>query len=248
VLSLLYVGSFGSFIGFSFALPLVIKTSFPTFLAHHPFLATYLAGLGLLGALLGSLSRPVGGLLADRVGGARVTLGSFLGMAGLVGVAIAAVQARSFAGFLSSFCGLFVLAGVANGSTYKLIPTVFAAPAGAAEALRVELKRRAAAVIGIIGAVGALGGVGVQVVIRQASLVVSGLEANARTPALKAAIAAAHGAWSVPALWTFLASYAVLGCLTGAVYIRRPARAGNLSVADARTGAGDLAVAGAGSS
>ncbi|MGI8751168.1 MAG: MFS transporter [Acidimicrobiales bacterium] len=44
VLSFLYIGTFGSFIGYSFALPLVIKNSFPTFLAHHSFVATYLAG------------------------------------------------------------------------------------------------------------------------------------------------------------------------------------------------------------
>ena len=252
VLSLLYIGSFGSFIGFSFALPLVIKTSFPTFLAHHPFIATYLAGLGFMGALLGSLARPVGGLMADRVGGARVTLASFLGMSGLVGVAIAAVETHDFAWFLTSFCALFVLAGVANGSTYKLIPTVFIAPNGATEALRFELKRRTAAVIGVIGAIGALGGVGVQVVIRQASLVVSDLEAKAKTPALKAAIATAHAAWSVPALWTFLASYSVLAAVTWAVYVRRAVRIVDLTdpVGPQVPGqlAADLAVTGASSS
>ncbi len=57
IMSFLYIGTFGSFIGFSFALPLVIKTTFPEFLADHPFIATYLAGLGFVGALIGSLSR-----------------------------------------------------------------------------------------------------------------------------------------------------------------------------------------------
>ena len=79
VMSFLYIGTFGSFIGYSFALPLVIKTTFPEFLAEHPFIATYLAGLGFVGALIGSLSRPLGGWLADRIGGARVTLGVFIG-------------------------------------------------------------------------------------------------------------------------------------------------------------------------
>ena len=74
VMSFLYIGTFGSFIGFSFALPLVIKNTFPEFLAGHPFIATYLAGLGFVGALIGSIARPLGGWVADKVGGARVTL------------------------------------------------------------------------------------------------------------------------------------------------------------------------------
>src|SRR4029079_9591804 len=79
-MSILYIGTFGSFIGYSFALPLVIKNTFPEFLAKHPFIATYLAGLAFVGALVGSVSRPLGGWLADRVGGARVTFAVFLGM------------------------------------------------------------------------------------------------------------------------------------------------------------------------
>jgi MFS transporter, NNP family, nitrate/nitrite transporter len=60
IISLLYIGTFGSFIGFSFALPVVIKNTFPSFLAQHPFIATYLGGLGFVGALIGSLARPPG--------------------------------------------------------------------------------------------------------------------------------------------------------------------------------------------
>src|SRR5205823_7705521 len=81
IMSFLYIGTFGSFIGFSFALPLVIKTTFPEFLAGHPFIATYLAGLGFVAALIGSLSGPVGGWLADRIGGAAGTPAAFLGLA-----------------------------------------------------------------------------------------------------------------------------------------------------------------------
>ena len=44
IMSLLYIGTFGSFIGYAFALPLVIKNTFPEFLGAHPFIATYLAG------------------------------------------------------------------------------------------------------------------------------------------------------------------------------------------------------------
>src|SRR4029079_14978125 len=99
VMSFLYIGTFGSFIGYSFALPLVIKNTFPEFLAHHVFIATYLAGLGFVGALVGSVARPFGGWLSDRIGGARVTFGVFLGMGAATLVAIAAVNHRSFLAF-----------------------------------------------------------------------------------------------------------------------------------------------------
>src|SRR4051812_9818155 len=126
VMSFLYIGTFGSFIGFSFALPLVIKNTFPEFLGGHPFIATYLAGLGFVGALIGSLSRPLGGWLSDNLGGARVTLVVFLGMAVATFAAITGVQHRSFATFFGSYMVVFLLSGIGNGSTYKMIPSIFA--------------------------------------------------------------------------------------------------------------------------
>ena len=220
IMSLLYIGTFGSFIGFSFALPLVIKNTFPEFLAAHPFIATYLAGLGFVGALLGSLARPVGGWLADRIGGARVTLTVFVGMAAFTAGAIYGVQHRSFAIFFGAFMVIFLLSGMGNGSTYKMIPSIFAA-LGRAQggAVATEFKRRAAAVIGIAGAIGAFGGVLIQVAFRQASLKVSALVKAAKTPAAKVAVAASHAAWSVPALWVFLASYVVLAAVTWVAYV-----------------------------
>src|SRR5205085_1775064 len=143
LMSLLYIGTFGSFIGFSFVLPLVIKNTFPEFLAHHAFIATYLAGLGFVGALIGSVARPLGGWLSDRVGGAPVTFGVFAGMAVATGAAIAGVNAHSFPLFFGAFMAVFLLAGMGNGSTYRMIPAIFAA-LGVPEA-----KRQAAAVIGI---------------------------------------------------------------------------------------------------
>jgi NNP family nitrate/nitrite transporter-like MFS transporter len=228
VMSFLYIGTFGSFIGFSFALPLVIKNTFPEFLASHPFIATYLAGLGFVGALIGSLARPLGGQLADRVGGARVTFAVFLGMALFTALAIAGVSNRSFATFFGSYMAVFLLAGIGNGSTYKMIPSIFA-HIGATDAIErgddpasvlVESKRRAAAVIGIAGAIGAFGGVLIQVVLRQSSLAVSAAVKAAPTPAAKIAVAAAHADWSVPALWVFLGSYVVFAGVTWFVYLR----------------------------
>lgn len=227
VISVLYVGTFGSFIGFSFAMPLVIKNTFPAFLAGHPFIATYLAGLGFLGALVGSLSRPLGGWLADRFGGARVTVTAFLTMAVATGAAISAIERLSFGGFLGAYLLLFLVTGAGNGSTYKMIPAVFRPPAGSATpAETAGFKRQAAAVLGIAGAVGALGGALIQLALRQSSLQVSHLVQVAATPAERAAVASAHAAWSVPALAVFLGSYLVLAGVAWAVYGRRTAEAG----------------------
>jgi len=228
IMSFLYIGTFGSFIGFSFALPLVIKNTFPEFLAGHPFIATYLAGLGFIGALIGSLARPFGGWLADKVSGARVTMFVFLGMALFTAMAIRGVQSRSFGIFFGSFMGVFFLSGLGNGSTYKMIPSIFSvigrkeAEASGADVkvAAVECKRRAAAVIGIAGAIGAFGGVLIQVVLRQSSLHVSELVKAAKTPAAKVAVAAANATWSVPALWVFLGSYVVFAAVTWFVYLR----------------------------
>jgi NNP family nitrate/nitrite transporter-like MFS transporter len=228
VMSLLYIGTFGSFIGYSFALPLVIKNTFPEFLARHPFIATYLAGLGFTGALIGSMARPFGGWLSDRLGGARVTLGCFMGMSAFTLTAIAGVQNHSFALFFGSFMVIFLLAGMGNGSTYRMIPCIFAA-LGRREAeekgldpktTQVPFKRQAAAVIGIAGAIGAFGGFLIQVVFRQASLGVGALVKAAESPAEKLAVAQANADWSVSALWVFLAAYVVFAAMTWFFYLR----------------------------
>jgi len=238
IMSFLYIGTFGSFIGFSFTLPLVIKNTFPEFLAGHPFIATYLAGLGFVGALIGSVSRPLGGWLSDKVGGSRVTLGVFLGMAVATGGAISGVQQRSFPLFFGSYMVIFLLAGMGNGSTYKMIPSIFALLGRRETAAKdlepkstaVEFKRRAAAVIGIAGAIGAFGGFLIQVILRQASLEVSALVKAAKTPAEKVAVAASHADWSVPALWVFLISYLVFAAVTWAFYLRKTASFSQASV------------------
>jgi MFS transporter, NNP family, nitrate/nitrite transporter len=228
VMSILYIGTFGSFIGYSFALPLVVKNTFPEFLAAHPFIATYLAGLGFVGALIGSVSRPFGGWLSDRVGGAKVTLGCFAGMGALTIGAIAGVREHSFPLFFGSYMGIFLLAGMGNGSTYRMIPCIFAA-LGRREAeekgldgsvTAVDFKRRAAAVIGIAGAVGAFGGFLIQVVLRQASLGVAAAVKAADTPEAKLAVAQANADWSLPALWVFLSVYVVFAAMTWFFYLR----------------------------
>ncbi|HET8815260.1 MAG TPA: MFS transporter, partial [Solirubrobacterales bacterium] len=229
VMSVLYIGTFGSFIGYSFALPLVIKNTFPEFLGNHPFIATYLAGLGFMGALIGSVARPFGGWLSDRLGGAKVTLWCFVGMAGFTLLAIAGVSNRSFPLFFGSFMAIFLLAGMGNGSTYRMIPSIFAELGrrkAADEGLEatptaIDFKRRAAAVIGIAGAVGAFGGFLIQVVLRQASLGVTALVSAAETPAEKLAVAQANVDWSIPALWVFFGAYFAFAGMTWFFYLRK---------------------------
>ena len=145
VLAVLYIGTFGSFMGFAFAFPTLIATQFP---------GVAVSDYAFLGALVGSLARPLGGRFADRVGGARVTAAGFAAMGAGVLWAVTAVRSQDFAGFLAAFMLLFVATGVGNGATYRMIPAVFAASAPDHRTAR----RQGAAAIGIISAVGAYGG------------------------------------------------------------------------------------------
>ncbi|WP_234308124.1 MULTISPECIES: MFS transporter [unclassified Streptomyces] len=155
LVAVLYIGTFGSFVGFSTALPLLLTVEFPhTAAVHYAF----------LGALIGSCARPLGGMLADRCGGAVITLVNFLCMAGSSLLAWAALRTHSYSGFLLSFLLLFLTAGIGNGSTYRLIPSLFIARAlratgpGDAGERRAQGRRTAAAALGLVSAVGALGG------------------------------------------------------------------------------------------
>jgi len=157
IMSYIYIGTFGSFIGYSAAFPLLIKTQFPS----------VTIAIAFLGPLVGSLSRPLGGLLADKVGGAIVTFWNFIimGMA-TIGV-MHFVEVKGFAGFLAMFLVLFVTTGIGNGSTYRMIPSIFReenltkakgkGEAGRAIAMQAA-KIESAAALGFIGAIGACGG------------------------------------------------------------------------------------------
>jgi len=157
VMSYIYIGTFGSFIGYSAAFPLLIKTQFPT----------VTVGIAFLGPLVGSLSRPFGGWLADKVGGANVTFWNFIVM-GLATIGVMYfVDVKHFAGFLTMFLILFVATGIGNGSTYRMIPSIFREEKrkeakGTGEAGRLLAVKaaavEAAAALGFIGAVGACGG------------------------------------------------------------------------------------------
>ncbi len=157
-ISFLYIGTFGSFIGYSAALPLLIKLQFP---GLNPLQFAF------LGPLVGSLARPLGGYLSDRYGGGRVTFWTFLLMfLATLGV-IATLKSGSFAAFLATFMALFVTSGIGNGSTFRIVPTVFlrdrvAEAIGRGEAARAAAERvgrfEAAAVLAFSSAIGAYGG------------------------------------------------------------------------------------------
>ncbi|MFB7948262.1 nitrate/nitrite transporter [Kitasatospora phosalacinea] len=202
LMSVLYVGTFGSFIGFSFAFGLVLQNQF----GRTPLQA---AQLTFLGPLLGSVVRPLGGKFADRFGGARITLWNFAAMAVAASVVTYASSIRSLPVFLTGFVALFALAGLGNGSTYKMIPGIFDAKAqdriaaGATpEDAAAWSRKMSGAAIGVIGAVGALGGLFINLAFRQSFLVAKS---------------------GTPAFVSFLAAYAVCFLLTWAVYLRRPA-------------------------
>jgi len=81
VMSLLYVGTFGSFIGYASAMPLLIKLNFFRQITPHVHsIGINFAFYAFLGAAVGSLTRPLGGWLADKFGGAKVTFASFAAM------------------------------------------------------------------------------------------------------------------------------------------------------------------------
>ncbi|RJK98219.1 MFS transporter [Vallicoccus soli] len=202
VVSFLYVGTFGSFIGFGFAFGQVLQVQF----AADFSTPAEAAALTFLGPLLGSLVRPVGGRLADRLGGARVTAWSFVLMALAAGLVLTASRAGSLALFVTGFVALFVVSGVGNGSTYKMIPAIFRARTGLgtrhgadAVAAEREARRLSGALIGLAGAIGASGGVLVNLAFRQSFL----------------ATGSGDGAYVA-----FLAFYAVCVLVTWAVYLR----------------------------
>ena len=135
VMTWLYIMTFGSFIGFSMAFPLLIRVVFGTLAdgatpnpaAPNPF--TY----AWLGPLVGSLIRPVGGWLSDKWTGAKVTqLSTAVMILATLGVAYYVRLAGGsdtpqdhFFPFLILFLLLFLTSGIGNGSTFRMIGVIF---------------------------------------------------------------------------------------------------------------------------
>ena len=158
----LYLGTFGSFLGFAAGFPLLIKSQFA---GVNP------TQYAFLGALVGGLSRPFGGWLSDKIGGAKVTQFVFLGMiAGVMGVLAflpQGGQGGNFWGFFACFLALFALTGIGNGSTFMQVPAIFstlhqrlaAGKGGEVQQQAVgNANKEAAAVLGFSAALAAYGG------------------------------------------------------------------------------------------
>jgi NNP family nitrate/nitrite transporter-like MFS transporter len=141
-LSWLYLGTFGSFIGYSAALPLLMLWLFPGVSA-----LAYV----WLGPLVGALVRPLGSWLADIAGGARVALWVFVVMlaatCGVLHLVHAAASDSVFHGLLAAFMVLFTAAGIGNGAIFSLISRVFEGSG-----------QSAAAALALASAVGGYGG------------------------------------------------------------------------------------------
>ena len=162
IMSWLYLGTFGSFIGFSAGFPLLIKSQFTGVNALE---------FAWMGPFIGAVIRPFGGWLSDQLGGARVTFWNFVVMvAGVLGVLYFLPQggsAGNLTGFFSCFMVLFLTTGIGNGSTFRMIPVIFTDECVAAQrsdsqeakaAAQREGNKQAAAVLGFTAALGAYGG------------------------------------------------------------------------------------------
>jgi len=172
LMCLLYLGTFGSFIGYAAGFPLLIKSQFP---GVNPLAYAW------LGPLVGAVVRPFGGWLADKLGGARVTFWNFIVMAAaVVGVLYFLPKGGSstlampigphdgdFTGFFLMFLVLFFTTGIGNGSTFRMIPVIFLNQAlrgvDKADALAVaratkEGNTEGAATLGFTAAMAAYGG------------------------------------------------------------------------------------------
>ncbi|KIQ19754.1 major facilitator transporter [Rhodococcus sp. MEB064] len=223
-IAFLYIGTFGSFIGYSFAFGQILQINFLAGLADGGAVtpamqaqaSLHAAQIAFIGPLLGSLSRPIGGKFADRVGGGRITMYTFVAMIFSAGILVAtSMSDDSTAGaatgsmmifYVIGFILLFVLSGLGNGSVYKMIPAIFAAKSTELVGMSSDeqaawSRRMSGALIGIAGAIGALGGVAINLVLRASY---SGTAKSATS-----------------AFWVFLIFYVLCAAATWAVYLRK---------------------------
>ena len=142
-LTALYIVTFGSFIGFSMALPLAMKVIFDvihvpdaagvmTHTKHNPNALPILA-YAWIGPFVGAAVRPIGGWISDKWGGSIVTqvisvvmVGASIAVGYVMKLAYASATPEAyFPAFLGLFLLLFAASGVGNGSTFRTIGVIF---------------------------------------------------------------------------------------------------------------------------
>ena len=155
----LYIGTFGSFIGFSAAFPLLGKTLFPD---------VNILQIAFLGPLVGAASRALTGWVSDRWGGQNVTQIVFYAL--IAGVLAVLYSVGAFGGepvfslFFASFIWLFFWTGVGNASTFQMIPALVRTdmprlmPDASPDERRKQSELESAAIVGFSSALGACGG------------------------------------------------------------------------------------------
>ncbi len=141
-MTVIYTMTFGSFIGYSAALALTIKVVFgfqhlmvDGVMTHNTVNPDGPSALmfAWMGPFIGALIRPIGGMMADKLGGARVTqwisivmVASALGVAYFIQQAYASATPQDyFLPFLILFLILFAATGIGNGSTFRTIAVAF---------------------------------------------------------------------------------------------------------------------------
>jgi NNP family nitrate/nitrite transporter-like MFS transporter len=142
-MTILYIVTFGSFIGFSMALPLSMKVIFGV--SHVPDAngamqhtlsnpnAPPVLAFAWIGPFVGALIRPVGGWIADKIGGSIVTQwvsATMVAASAAVGYVMmkayhSATPEEYFYTFLALFIVLFAATGIGNGSTFRTIGVIF---------------------------------------------------------------------------------------------------------------------------
>ncbi|GGD28357.1 NarK family nitrate/nitrite MFS transporter [Sinisalibacter lacisalsi] len=201
IMSVLYTGTFGSFIGYSAGFPLLMSTQFPELDMLH---------LAFLGPLVGALSRAGTGWVSDKFGGGRVTLWTFAAMIlavwGVLQFLPLGGGEGNFWGFFGCFMALFFLTGVGNASTFQMIPVIMRREIGRLypgkdeAATRRQSDRESAAIIAFTSAIAAYGAFFIPKAYGTSIVLTGGPAA---------------------ALWGFLIFYVVCLVLTWAVYTRQ---------------------------
>lgn len=196
LMCVLYIGTFGSFIGYSAGFPLLSRIAFPEINAlQYVF----------LGPLVGALSRAGTGWVSDKYGGGRVTFWVFIGMIVSVLGVILSLQADSFIGFFAGFMALFFFTGVGNASTFQMIPVIMGREVprlipnlqGADRARQIAME--SGGIVAFTSAIGAYGGFFI--------------------PKAYGSSIAMTGS-PIGALWLFLIFYVICLAITWVVYTR----------------------------